>query len=36
VEIALMTCTGDQEVDRLVSHDPQLLQFLGDRTRSDD
>jgi hypothetical protein len=36
VEIALMTCTGDQEVDRLVSSDPELLEFLGDRTRSDE
>ncbi|HEY9476818.1 MAG TPA: hypothetical protein VIQ26_00130 [Microbacteriaceae bacterium] len=36
VEISLMTCTGDQEVDRLVSDDPELLDFLGDRTRSDE
>ncbi|MEO7373275.1 MAG: hypothetical protein ABIW36_05095 [Terrimesophilobacter sp.] len=36
VEISLMTCTGDQEVDRLVSSDPKLLKFLGDRTRSDE
>jgi hypothetical protein len=35
-EISLMTCTGDQEVDRLVSSDPELLEFLGDRTRSDE
>jgi hypothetical protein len=36
VEISLMTCTGDQEVDRLVSSDPQLLDFLQGRTRSDE
>ena len=36
VEISLMTCTGDQEVDRLVSSDPELLEFLRDRTRSDE
>ena len=36
VEISLMTCTGDQEADRLVSHDPELLDFLEGRTRSDD
>jgi hypothetical protein len=36
VEISLMTCTGDQEVDRLVSSDEELLEFLGDRTRSDE
>lgn len=36
VEISLMTCTADQEVDRLVSDDPELLAYLGDRTRSDE
>jgi hypothetical protein len=36
VEISLMTCTGDQEVDRLVSRDPDLLEFLQRRTRSDE
>jgi hypothetical protein len=36
VEISLMTCTADQEVDRLVSADPELLAFVGTRTRSDE
>ena len=31
-----MTCTADQEVDRLVSADPELLAFVGTRTRSDE
>lgn len=35
VEIALMTCTGGEEVDRLTSGDPDLLAFIGDRTGSD-
>ena len=36
VEVALMTCTVADEVDRLVSGDPELFEFLGDRTSSDD
>jgi len=36
VKISLMTCTVGEEVDRLVSNDPALLAFLGDRMRSDE
>lgn len=35
VAIALVTCTGDEEVDRLVSGDPALLDWLGSRRSSD-
>ncbi len=34
IEIALLTCTGGEEVDRLRSSDPELLAFVGDRTGS--
>lgn len=33
--IGLMTCTGGEEVDRLVTDDPAVLEFIGDRTSSD-
>lgn len=36
VTIALLPCTGGEEVDRLVSDDPGLLRYLGDRTGSED
>jgi hypothetical protein len=36
VEVALMTCTVAQEMDRLVSSDPEVLEFIGDRDSSDD
>jgi hypothetical protein len=36
VEVALLTCTGGEEVDRVRSRDPALLAFLGERTASDD
>jgi hypothetical protein len=36
IEIALLTCTGAEEVDRLTSDDPDLLAFVGDRAGSDD
>ncbi len=36
VEIALLTCTGDEEVERLTSSDPGLLEFVGSRSGSDD
>ncbi|RMI33328.1 hypothetical protein [Nocardia stercoris] len=36
VTVALCDCGGDAEMDRISSTDPALLEFLGDRTRSDD
>lgn len=36
LEIALITCTGDEEMDRLVSADPQLAAFVGERSNSED
>jgi hypothetical protein len=36
VVIALMRCDGGEEVDRLVSTDPELLTFVGTRTSSED
>lgn len=35
LEIALITCTGDEEMERLVSASPELLAFVGDRNWSD-
>jgi hypothetical protein len=35
LEIALVTCTGDEEVDRWSSGDPTLRAFVGDRAGSD-
>lgn len=36
VTISLITCTGDEEVHRLTSADPELLAWLGARTSSED
>ncbi|WP_433653896.1 hypothetical protein ACQPW1_24925 [Nocardia sp. CA-128927] len=36
VTIGLYECTGGQEVDRFTSTDPSLLQFLGNRSSSED
>lgn len=36
VVIALITCTGDEEVARLTSTDPVVLAFVGTRTGSED
>jgi hypothetical protein len=36
VEIALVTCTGGEEVERFRSSDPEVLAFIGDRNASDD
>jgi hypothetical protein len=35
VVIALITCTGDEEVGRLTSTDPAVLTFVGTRTGSE-
>jgi hypothetical protein len=35
VEVALLTCTGGEEVDRLHSSDPELLAFVGERWSSE-
>jgi hypothetical protein len=34
--VRLCTCTGGEEVDRLVSSSPALAAYVGGRTRSDD
>ena len=35
VEIALMTCSGGQEVDRLASADPDVLRYVASRWSSE-
>jgi len=35
VTIALFRCDGGEEVQRLTSHDPEFLRWLGDRTSSE-
>ena len=35
LEIVLLACTGDEEMGRLTSSDPELLAFVGDRAGSD-
>ncbi|MDH2413203.1 hypothetical protein [Nocardioides sp. CER19] len=34
--VRLCTCTGGEEVDRLVSASPALAEYVGGRSRSDD
>jgi hypothetical protein len=34
--VRLCTCTGGEEVDRLVSSAPDLVAYVGDRVRSDE
>jgi hypothetical protein len=36
VEIALLTCDAGEQVGRLVSTEPDLLEHVGARTRSDE
>ncbi len=36
VTVALYQCDGGEEVDRIRSADPRLLQFLAGRTSSED
>ncbi|MBF6170695.1 hypothetical protein [Nocardia blacklockiae] len=36
VVVGLYDCAGGTEVDRLVSTDPALLRYLGDRASSED
>ena len=36
VDLALLTCDAGEEMARLSSADPELLDYLGDRERSDD
>jgi hypothetical protein len=36
VELSLCTCTGGEEVDRIVSTDPDVLRYIGERWASDD
>lgn len=35
VTVGLYRCDGGEEMDRVHSSDPRLLEFLGDRDRSD-
>ncbi|MEP9384318.1 hypothetical protein [Nocardioides sp. KR10-350] len=34
--VSLRTCTAGEEVDRLVSADPALREYVGDRSASDE
>jgi hypothetical protein len=34
--IALLRCDGGEEADRFTSRDPRLLEFVGDRTSSEE
>ncbi len=36
VVVQLLQCTGAEEVARVVSDDPALLAYVGERTGSDD
>lgn len=36
VEVAMLTCTGGEEVDRLHSSDPDLLTYIAGRWSSED
>jgi hypothetical protein len=36
LEIALLTCTGAEQVDRLVSDAPELAAYIGGRLSSGD
>jgi hypothetical protein len=36
LEIVLLTCTGDEEMGRIVSADAGLAAFVGDRGSSED
>ena len=36
VEIALMTCTAAEVVERIWSGDPELLNYVGNRASSDE
>jgi hypothetical protein len=35
MEISLLTCDAGEEMDRLTSSDPELLDFVGTRDGSD-
>lgn len=34
--LSLRTCTADEEVDRLTTAEPEVIDHVGDRDRSDD
>jgi len=36
VTVALLRCDGGEEMDRFTSNDSRLLNFIGDRRRSED
>ena len=36
LDIALLTCDAGEQVSRLRSGEPDVLAYVGDRTRSDD
>jgi hypothetical protein len=35
VEVALLTCSAGEEVGRITTSDPRVLEFIGTRTASD-
>ena len=35
LEVSLLTCDAGEEVERLVSDDPALAEYVADRPRSD-
>ena len=36
LDVALLTCDGGEQVGRLVSTEPDLLAYVGDRTAAED
>ena len=36
LDVALLTCDAGEQVGRLVSADPELLTYVGERTSSED
>lgn len=36
LQVSLMTCSRQEEVERLTSSDPELLAYVGTRTASDE
>ncbi len=36
LDVALLTCDGGEQVGRLVSTEPDLLAYVGDRTTAED
>lgn len=36
VHVVMLTCDAGEEMDRITSTDPEVLEFIGQRTGSDD